>query len=109
MIYTVVKKPTIRMKKGESDEEFYHRMVEWYDEDTETKIRCITITRTEEELAEFRKDLIMMCNEMEIAEAAKRLYRNPAYCHHWNTLCEYAQICNNYDPNETYINFERSK
>ena len=109
MIYTLVKKPTIRQKKNESDEEFYQRMVEWYDDDTYSKIRFITVTRTAEELAEFRKHLIMMCDEMERAEASGRLYRNSAYCHHWNTLCEYAQICNNYDPNETYINFERSK
>ena len=107
MIYTLVKKPTIRQKKNESDEEFYQRMVEWYDDDTYSKIRFITVTRTAEELAEFRKDLIMMCDEMERAEASGRLYKNPAYCHHWNTLCEYAQICNNYDPSETYINFER--
>ena len=107
MIYTLVKKPTIRLKKGESEEDFYKRMVEWYDEDTYSKIRFITVTRTDEELMQFRKDLIMMCDEMERAEATGRLYKNPAYCHHWNTLCEYAQICNNYDPNETYINFER--
>lgn len=109
MIYTIVKKPTIRQKKNESDEEFYQRMVEWYDEDTHSKIRLVTVIRTHDELMEFRKHLIMMCDEMERAEASGRLYRNPAYCHHWNTLCEYAQICNNYDPNETYINFERSK
>ena len=109
MIYTVVKKPTIRQKKDESDEEFYQRMVEWYDTDTYSKIRCFTVLRTAEELMQFRIELVRMCDEMERAEASGMLYRNPAYCHHWNTLCEYAQICNNYDPNETYINFERSK
>lgn len=109
MIYTIVKKPTIRLKKNETEEEFYQRMVEWYDEDTYSKIRLITVTRTEDELIEFRKHLLMMCDEMERAESTGRLYKNPAYCHHWNTLCEYAQICNGYDPNETYINFERSK
>ena len=109
MIYTVVKKPTVRQKKDESDEEFYQRMVEWYDTDTYSKIRCFTVLRTAEELMQFRIELVRMCDEMERAEASGMLYRNPAYCHHWNTLCEYAQICNNYDPNETYINFERSK
>ena len=107
MIYTLVKKPTIRQKKNESDEEFYQRMVEWYDEDTHSKIRLVTVIRTHDELMEFRKHLIMMCDEMEIAEASGRLYKNPAYCHHWNSLCEYAQICNNYDPEEVYANFER--
>lgn len=107
MIYTLVKKPTIRQKKSESDEEFYQRMVEWYDEDTYSKIRFVTVTRTSDELEVFRKDLIMMCDEMEMAEASGRLYKNPAYCHHWNSLCEYSQICNKYNPEEVYVNFER--
>ena len=34
--YTVCRKPTIRQKKNETDEEFFGRMVAWYDEDTET-------------------------------------------------------------------------
>ena len=109
MIYTICRKPTIRQKKDESDEDFYQRMIDWYDEDTCEKIRHITITRTNEELEEFRKHLIVMCEEMEMAESLGRLYRNSAYCRHWNTMCEYAQICNNYDPNESYVNYERSK
>ena len=107
MVYTVVKKPTIRIKKNESEEEFYQRMVDWYAEDTEQKIRCMLVTRTDEQLEEFRKELLRMCDEMERAEVIGLMYKNPAYCHRWNTLCEYAQICNNYDANETYINFER--
>lgn len=109
MTYTIVRKPTIRIKKNESEEEFYQRMVEWYDEDTDSKIRLIYVSRTDEELEEFRKEIVMMCDEMESAEAHGRFYKNPAYCHHWNRLCEYAQVCKNYDPEENYINFERRK
>ena len=107
MFYTIVKKPTIRMKKGESEEEFYHRMVEWYSEDTDSKIKCITVYRTDEEIAEFKSELIAMCNEMEKAEKSGTMYRNSAYCRRWNTLCEYAQICKHYDPEETYVNYEK--
>lgn len=107
MIYTIIQKPTIRKKKSETDEEFYQRMVDWYAEDTYSKIRCIEITRSDEYLENFRNELTKMCDEMERAEKEGVLYRNPAYCNHWNRLCEYAQICNNYDPNETYINYEK--
>lgn len=107
MIYTVIRKPTIRQKKSEADEEFYQRMIDWYAEDTDDKIRCMLITRTDEELAQFKKDLIRLCDEMERAEAMDILYKNPAYCHRWNTLCEFAQICNHYDPDEEYINFTK--
>ena len=107
VFYTVIQKPTIRQKKSETDEEFYQRMIDWYAEDTDSKIRCIEITRSYEYLEEFRKQLIAMCDEMDRAESEGILYKNPAYCHHWNRLCEYAQICNNYDRDVDYVNFER--
>lgn len=107
MMYTIIQKPTIRQKKSESDEEFYQRMVDWYAEDTDSKIRCIEVARSDESLEEFRDNLTQMCDEMERAEKEGILYKNPAYCHHWNRLCEYAQICNNYDRDMEYVNFER--
>lgn len=109
MMYTIIQKPTIRLKKSETEEEFYHRMVDWYSENTDSKIRCIEITRSEEFLEEFRNELTKMCDEMERAEEQNLMYRNPAYCHHWNRMCEYAQICNNYDPSVSYVNFERRR
>jgi hypothetical protein len=107
MMYTIIQKPTIRQKKSESDEEFYQRMVDWYAEDTGSKIRCIEVARSDEFLEEFRDSLTQMCDEMERAETKRIFYKNPAYCHHWNRLCEYAQICNNYDRDMEYVNFER--
>lgn len=107
MMYTIIQKPTIRQKKSESDEEFYQRMVDWYAEDTDSKIRCIEVARSDEFLEEFRDSLTQMCDEMERAETKGIFYKNPAYCHHWNRLCEYAQICNNYDRDMEYVNFER--
>lgn len=107
MHYTVIKKPTIRLRKGESDEEFFRRMLEWYDIDTENKIRVLDIWRTDDEVHDFETELIEICSEMEEAEAKGRLYRNPAYCHYWNRMCEYAPICMSYDPNNKYVGFER--
>lgn len=109
MMYTIIQKPTIRQKKYESDEEFYHRMVDWYSVDTDSKIRCIEVTRSDEYLENFYHELTKMCDEMERAEQNEILYRNPAYCHHWNRLCDYAQICNDYDRNVEYVNFERRR
>lgn len=109
MVYTMIKKPTIRLRKGETEEQFFRRMVDWYAEDTSSKIKLINIFRTDKELEEFKTEMVKMCNEMEFAEETGHLYRNPAYCRRWNTLCEYAQVCKHYDPNEPYVNFERRK
>lgn len=102
--YTVCRKPTIRQKKGESDEDFFERMVEWYDEDTESKIRYFIVSRTDEEIEEFEKQLHAMKEEM---DHTKNYYRNSGYCNCWGRWCEYSSICLNYDPNQEYVGFTK--
>lgn len=103
MYYTLIKKPTIRQRKNESDEDFFNRMCQWYDEDADSKIRVIEITRTDEEIQEFADALMDMCAELRTSN----YYRNPSYCNHWGRMCEYASVCLHYDPNEEYVEFER--
>ena len=108
--YTVCRKPTIRQKKGESDEEFFNRMVEWYDEDTDSKIKLLILSRTDEEVEQFRWDAINICNEIaEVHDNPDRLYRNCGWCNIWGRRCEYSSICLHYDKNADYIEFERKE
>lgn len=102
--YTVVKKPTIRLKKDESEEEFYQRMIEWYDDDTENKIRVLTLTRTDDEVEQFRDDLMLMADEL---RHAGFYYRNTCNCNMYGRRCEYSSVCLHYDPNQEYVEFER--
>lgn len=104
--YTVIRKPTIRKKKDESEQEFYNRMVEWYDTETESKIQMFEIYRTDKEVAEFEKGFEEICDEM---ENAHNLYRCQNYCTAWGRRCEYSSVCLNYDPNQMYAEFERKK
>lgn len=103
--YTVVKKPTIRQMQKESDEAFYERMIKWYDEDTESKIRLFAIERTDEEVEDFRKELEAMCEEI---DSQNHFYRNTCHCNHWGRRCEYSSVCLHYDPNQEYIEFQKS-
>lgn len=100
--YTVCQKPTIRQKKNESDEEFFNRMMKWYDEDTDSKIRLLEIERTDKEIEEFRQELIAIADEM---ESCSNFYKNPNHCNKWGSRCEYSSICKHYDPNLTYVEF----
>lgn len=104
--YTVVRKPTIRQKKAESDEEFYQRMVEWYDEDTYNKIRVELITRTDDEVDDFREGLEKMLYEMKHTD---NFYRNNCHCKQWGRRCDYASVCMHYDPNQEYVEFTKSE
>lgn len=110
MWYTVIRKPTIRQKKGESDEDFFDRMCEWYDEDTESKIRLIEIERTDEQVEEFVKQLSVIADAMNLFEGDGDnllLYRNTSNCKKWGCRCEYSSICMNYDPNIEYVEFKK--
>lgn len=107
--YTVCRKPTIRQKKDESDEEFFNRMVAWYDEDTDSKIRVLEITRTDEEVENFAKELRVMASLMSIVNSGgeNQFYKNTCHCNKWGRRCEYSSICLNYDPNQTYVEFTK--
>ena len=100
--YTVCRKPTIKQKQNESDEDFYNRCVEWYDTDTESKIRLLVLERTDEEVEKFRQELIATLDEM---KNSKVMYRNCLHCFKWGRQCEYAPVCLSYDPNESYAEF----
>lgn len=103
--YTVCRKPTIRLKKGETEEEYYQRMVAWYDEETEQKIRVFTVERTLEEVAQFEKDFAAICEEMENAI----IYKNTCHCNSWGRRCEYSSVCLHYDPEQQYVEFYKEE
>jgi len=104
--YTVCRKPTIRQKGGESDEDFFRRMVRWYDEDTDSKIRVMLISRTDEEVNRFKRELEQISSEMSKAYEDNVFYRNTCHCKCWGRQCEYASVCLN-DRNADYIEFTR--
>lgn len=107
--YTVCRKPTIRQKKDETEEDFFYRMVSWYDTETDSKIRLLEIMRTDEDVSRFKNDLLLILNEIKAAENNKSLYRNTCHCKAWGRRCEYSSICLNYDPKQKYIEFERNE
>ena len=104
--YTICRKPTIRQKQNESDEEFYERMVAWYDEDTESKIRLLEIERSDAEVNIFRDELQTMLKVMKEAELTPgRFYKNTCHCNIYGRRCEYSSICLHYDPDQEYLEF----
>ena len=110
MWYTIVRKPTIRQTKNETDEDFFDRMCKWYDEDTDNKIKVLKVVRTDEEVEDFKKHLNVLAGIIENAELEDTyLYRNTSHCNCWGRRCEYSSICLNYDPNESYVEFTKGE
>ena len=109
MWYTVCRKPTLRQKKDETQEEFFQRMVDWYDEDTDSKIRLLRISRTDAEVAQFQQSLLATVWEMKHLQDEKYYYCNAQHCMTWGRRCEYSSVCLAYDPNADYIEFTKGE
>lgn len=108
--YTICRKPNIRQKKDESESDFFVRMLDWFDDDTENKIRLVEITRTDAEIESFKKELENITKQMQDCHANNDLcYRNTLHCNAWNSRCEYASVCLFYNPNEQYAEFVKSE
>lgn len=104
--YTLCRKPTIRCGKNETDEQFFKRMLEWYDTDTESKIRVLDIERTDDEVAQFEDELMLMIDDM---RHAGHYYRNTCHCNMWGRRCEYSSVCLHYDPTQEYVEFTKGE
>lgn len=96
IVYTVCQKPSsLRLRKGETEEEFFERQRRWYDENPEEKVTAFTVVRAAEELEEFRQELIYMGRSLQ--QGRKVWYRNPMACA-IGSRCGFADICQDYDP-----------
>lgn len=107
--YTICRKPTIRQKKDETEEQFFYRMLDWYEEDTDSKIRLLEIERTDEEVEAFQKDLESIKATIQEAEQDNNFYKNTCHCNMYGRRCEYSSICMHYDPNQQYIDFMKKE
>lgn len=109
--YTVCKKPTIRQKQNETAEEFLNRCIAWYDEDTDKKIRVISVERSEKEIAAQREALKDIARDMVSTEkkGERAFYRNQSHCTCYGRRCEFASICLDYDPKLQYVEFKKKE
>ena len=109
--YTVCKKPTIRQKQNENAEEFLNRCIAWYDEDTDKKIRVISVERNKKEIAEQKEALKAIARDIVTTEkkGEKAFYRNQSHCTCYGRRCEFASICLDYDPKLQYVEFKKKE
>lgn len=100
VIYTVIKKPTIRLKQNETMEDYLKRCVEWYEDDTEHKVATFPVIRSKDDLVEKQAELVHMFKEM---KSCKCFYRNPSHCSIMG--CSYASVCLSYTPEAGAVDF----
>ncbi len=98
-IYTIIQKPSIKLRQNETEEEYLARVAEWY---TPEHITCVNVVRTLKELEEKRQEIIHIAKQI---QKTKFFWRNPCDCA--LTSCAYSSICLNYEPQMQLVGFER--
>ena len=94
-LYTVVQKPTIRLKQNEEEEAFADRLIHWYDDAVlnEKKVFRKTEIRTKSHLEEAKKEFLQIGREIR----SNKIYpRNIMHCS--IVGCPYQPLCLDYDP-----------
>lgn len=116
--YTVCKKPTIRQKQNETAEDFLQRCIEWFEVDTDLKIRVLCVERNQKEIDEQKKHLVFIINQIVTEQMTEKVYnnsgmtnyyRNHSHCTTYGRRCQFASICLEYDPKIEYIEFKKKE
>ncbi|MBQ7262157.1 MAG: PD-(D/E)XK nuclease family protein [Synergistaceae bacterium] len=95
MKYVVCRKPTIRQRQGETEEEYVERCREWLAEND--AVRTFEVTRARGELEDTLHGLKALAKTIR----AGNFYRNPQACA--IVPCPYASICLSFDPEISYM------
>lgn len=103
VLYTSIKKNTLR-QKDQTEEEWFKERVDWYNKDTESKIRVDTFRRMKEDVKDCKEKLIDLAKEI---RGRKTFHRNRDACMRPGK-CPYRDICFDYKP-ETIVGFVKNK
>ena len=99
--YTVIQKPTIRLRQNETQDEYLERVSQWY---TPEHIVCVDVVRTTEELEAKREEIIYIARQI---QKTRKFWCNPNNCA--LASCPYDSICLSYEPNMQVVGFEKKE
>jgi len=105
VLYTVIKKCTLKLKKNQTEEEFFKERVAWYKKDTESKIRCFKFPVSRERVEEHKKEVIAMAEMMRDTEF---FYKNKGACSSYGG-CEHKSYCLTHKKGELPLGCVRNK
>jgi len=89
ILYDIIQKASIRLKKNETEEEYIERLEEWY-RDPSRYTRHI-VSRNNEQIESLISDVRDVALDMTVAEREGRFYRNPSACKIMG--CQFQSVC----------------
>ena len=105
VLYTVIKKCTLRLKKNQTEAEFFKERVNWYKTDTESKIRCFKFPVSKERVTKHREETLELARHM---RDTKLFYRNKTACNMFGG-CKHKSYCLTHQKGELPLGCVRNK
>ena len=113
VVYDVIKRPLLRRAKHETAEDFGKRIFADYSnpEKKEMYYDRYYSYRTEKEIAEFERDMVILARDLRRRIREGDWYRNTDACFTFNSECPYKKICweDKPDPSLMEALYERRK
>ena len=103
VVYDVALKPKIRIKKKETEEEFYARLGEWHMQPEAYHREEVYVS--DRQIADWRRDVWAVTQDLLNCRRTGNWYRNTSRCFDYYRPCEYVSLCQNGAP-EALINSE---
>lgn len=89
ILYTVIRKCTLRLKKNQTEEEFFQERVDWYKKDTESKIKCFAFVVGQGQIDACKKEAIAIAK---LIRSNKVWYKNHNACNRFGK-CHHKGYC----------------
>lgn len=93
VIYDIVWKPPLRLKKDETEDQLFQRIAEEYKNFPFKYFERIMVFRSEKDLDDFELDLSAQFRSLRHTYEGKRFFRNTNSCEKFGKLCPYFEVC----------------
>ncbi len=92
VIYRVLRKPSIRLNKKETIQQYQNRIIQDYRERPDFYFYEEKLYRSKDDLAEYKAELWQLTQDILKCQKENRWYKNTSRCADWQS-CEYIPIC----------------
>ena len=105
VVYDIIWKPAIRLKKDETEEEFTQRTIELYQKSPQEYFERLMVFRSEKDLDDYALDLHGQYSALRGVIERGRFYRNTNACERFGKLCQFFNACMGGAPQEEIEQF----
>jgi hypothetical protein len=103
VLYDIIWKPQIRLRKGETDSDFAKRKIAEYEDNPEKYFRRELVFRNDTDLMDYWEDLSQRFSILTYSTTNNYFPRNSTSCKKFGKLCQFFDVCDGSIPDATEV------